>query len=77
MLTRHGASGEIAAASLHVAVFSPTGELRFERTGGLVVLQKLVEPEDDHHLELSVVLRRDAFADPAPLREGIAATFAQ
>jgi hypothetical protein len=75
VLTRSGGSGEIAAASLHVAVFSADGALRFERTGGLVVVQKLVEPQDEHHLELQLVPRRDAFADPAPLRAGIAATF--
>jgi hypothetical protein len=76
VLTRNGASGEIAAVSLHVAVFSPSGELRFERMGGLVVLQRLLESHDEHHPELSVVPRPDAFADPAPLRAGIAATFA-
>jgi hypothetical protein len=76
VLTRHGANGEIGAASLHVAVFSSSGELRFERIGGLVLLQRLVQPQDDHHLELSVVPRTDAFAHPKPLREGIAATFA-
>ena len=74
VLTRNGATGEIAAASLHVAVLSPSGELRFERTGGLVVLQRLVKPQDEHHLELSAIPRSDAFADPQALREGIAAT---
>jgi hypothetical protein len=76
VLTRSGATGRIAAASLHVAVFSPGGELRFERMHGLVLLQELVPPQDEDHLELSVVTRTDAFADPVPLRDGIAATFA-
>ena len=76
VLTRYGATGEIAAASLHVAVLSPSGELRFERMGGLVVLQDLVAPRNERDIELSVVPRRDAFAAPAPLRERIMATFA-
>ena len=34
-----GMRGELAAASLHVAVLSPDGELRFEGAGGLALLQ--------------------------------------
>jgi hypothetical protein len=75
-LNRHGASGELAAASLHIAVLSPRGELRYEGTGGLVLLQELAEPKkrrDD--VELTVVMRKHPFAAPDQLREGIGAAF--
>jgi hypothetical protein len=75
-LNRHGASGELAAASLHIAVFSPEGEMRHEGRGGLVLLQELAEPRkktDD--VELVVVMRREPFAAPDLLREGIGAAF--
>src|SRR5260370_233192 len=44
-LNRHGASGELAATSLHIAVLSPQGELRYQGRGGLVLLQELVRPQ--------------------------------
>ena len=69
---RQGVTGEIAAASLHVAVVSPAGELRFEGAGGLEVLQRLVEGRD---AELERVARSDAWQDPKPLREGVALAF--
>ena len=74
-LTRHGAKGELGAASLHVAVLSPEGELGFQGTGGLVLLQKLVSPVDKEDLELSVVMREEPFAAAAQLRQGIAQAF--
>jgi len=74
-VNRHGARGELAAASLHVAVLSAEGELRFQGTGGLVLLQELAAPRERDDLELSVVMRKDPFADAALLRHGIAAAF--
>ena len=41
------------AASLHVAVFSPTGELIHEGTGGLVLLQELAPPARRDEIELT------------------------
>ena len=73
---RDGASGELAAASLHIAALSPRGELRYEGRGGLVLLQELVEPwKQTNDIEFTVVLRKDPFAAPDELREGIAAAF--
>ena len=74
-LSRYGANGELAAASLHIAAMSPRGELRHEGTGGLVLLQEIVEPRDKSGVELTTVLRRDPFAAADQLREGIAAAF--
>ena len=68
-----GVRGEIAAASLHVAVLSPDGELRFEGAGGLSVLQRL-EPSE-RSTEVDVAMREDAFDDSAELREGVEAAF--
>ena len=48
-----GVRGEIAAASLHVAVLSPDGELRFEGAGGLSLLQEL-EPGGARHINVQV-----------------------
>jgi hypothetical protein len=71
-----GVRGEIAAASLHVAVLTPNGELRFEGAGGLSVLQQLDEAKDARGGEqLAVELRQDAFADASELREGVEAAF--
>jgi hypothetical protein len=71
-----GVRGQIAAASLHVAVLSPDGELRFEGAGGLSVLQQLDADRDVRgDKEVSVALRPDAFADTSELREGIEAAF--
>jgi hypothetical protein len=71
---RDGASGELAAASLHIAVFSPRGEFRYQGIGGLVLLQKLVEPRKRKGgVELTAVMRSDAFTAPDELHEGIGA----
>lgn len=75
-INREGGTGELAAASLHVAVLSSRGELRYEGTGGLVLLQELVartNKRDD--VELAAVMRKDAFAAPDQLSEGIGAAF--
>ena len=78
-LSRSGGTGELAAASLHVAVVSPTGELVYQGTGGLVLLQELIVPQKrkskEKDAELTAVMRNDAFADPNQLREGIRAAF--
>ena len=68
-----GVRGEIAAASLHVAVLTPDGELRFEGAGGLSLLQQL--QSDGESAEVDVAMRENAFADSAELREGIEAAF--
>jgi len=73
-----GVRGEIAAASLHVAVLSPDGELRFEGAGGLSLLQQLDENGDaakGSSTQVAVEMRQDAFADPGELREGVEAAF--
>ncbi len=70
-----GVRGEIAAASLHVAVLSPDGELRFEGAGGLSVLQQLDELQHVRGDQVAVELRQDAFADAGELREGVEAAF--
>jgi hypothetical protein len=71
-----GVRGEIAAASLHVAVLSPDGALRFEGAGGLAVLQRLDETKDVRgDSQIGVELRENAFADASELREGIEAAF--
>jgi hypothetical protein len=67
--------GEIAAASLHVAVLSPDGELRFEGAGGLSLLQQLEPGNAREDEDVAVELREDAFSDPVELREGVEAAF--
>jgi hypothetical protein len=74
---RHGAQGELAAASLHVAVFSSTGELIHEGTGGLVLLQELAPPAKSDEIELTTVMRKNPFEAPDQLREGIAVAFGE
>jgi hypothetical protein len=76
VVTNQGVRGQIAAASVHVAVLSPKGELRFEGAGGLAVLQQLdAGPELRGDKGLAVELRPDAFADASELREGIEVAF--
>ena len=72
-----GVRGEIAAASLHVAVLSPDGSLRFEGAGGLALLQELEKDRDAAKggMQVAVGLRQDAFSDPSELREGVEAAF--
>jgi hypothetical protein len=74
-LNRHGATGELAAASLHIAVLNPKGELRYEGRGGLVLLEELAVPAKRSEIELTKVMRKDPFAAPDQLREGIQAAF--
>ena len=74
-LARHGGTGELAAASLHIAVVSANGDLRYEGRGGLVLLQELTPPENANGREFVTVMRKDAFAAPDQLREGIEAAF--
>jgi hypothetical protein len=68
-----GVRGEIAAASLHVAVLSPDGELRFEGAGGLALLQQIQPSEESSEVDLA--MRENAFSDAAELREGVEAAF--
>jgi hypothetical protein len=76
MLASQGVRGKIAAASLHVAVLSPDGELRFEGAGGLSVLQQIGPQEKaSGSPQVALELRPDAFADASELREGIEAAF--
>jgi hypothetical protein len=74
-LQRRGGNGELAAASLHVAVFAPSGELRYEGRGGLVLLQELAAPRRGDDIEFSTVMRQNPFDAPDQLREGIEAAF--
>lgn len=76
-LSRSGATGELAAVSLHVALFSADGVLRFEGKGGLALLQQIKAATIDDGSELRVAARPDAFANAADLHEGIAAAFEQ
>jgi hypothetical protein len=78
-LRRDGATGELAAASLHIAVVSPRGDLRYEGRGGLVLLQELTPPtvEEEKGVQFITVMRKDPFAAPDQLREGIQAAFRQ
>jgi hypothetical protein len=76
-INREGVHGQLAAASLHVAVLSPAGELIHEGTGGLVLLQELRQSEDSEDLEIRIVMRRDPFEAPDQLREGIEVAFGQ
>lgn len=75
LVSREGLSGEIAAASLHVAVLDSDGELRFEGAGGLTVLQEVVQGETRGDAKLAVAMRDDAFTDEEELREGIEVAF--
>jgi hypothetical protein len=75
VVSRDGLTGEIAAASLHVAVLDSDGKLRFEGAGGLTLLQKLVQGEKWGDAKLGVASRDDAFANVEELREGIVAAF--
>jgi hypothetical protein len=72
-----GVRGEIAAASLHVAVLSPSGDLRFEGAGGLALLQELEDGSAAAKAgaKVAVEMREDAFADRSELREGIETAF--
>lgn len=74
-VTSGGVHGALGAASLHVAVFSPEGELRFEGAGGLTLLQRVEMSENDGLRELRVAEQTAAFSDPDALREGIEAAF--
>jgi hypothetical protein len=73
-MTVMGVRGEIAAASLHVAVLSPDGELRFEGAGGLSLLQR-VRTDGSAKDDIDVTMRENAFGDSAELREGVEAAF--
>jgi hypothetical protein len=77
LITSAGVRGEIAAASLHVAVLSSDGDLRFEGAGGLALLQELDKDGDvaKGGKQVAVELRQDAFADPGELREGVEVAF--
>jgi hypothetical protein len=72
LVYRDGVRGDLAAASLHVAVLSPDGELRFEGAGGLALLQELASNDA---ADVGVAMRSDAFDDAKELREGIEAAF--
>jgi hypothetical protein len=77
LISSAGVRGEIAAASLHVAVLTSDGDLRFEGAGGLSLLQELDENRAAAKggTQVAVELRQDAFADPSELREGVEVAF--
>jgi len=72
-----GGRGSLEAASLHVAVLSPEGEIRFEGAGGIALLQDLTLVEDGGGNELRATARATPFVDSDALREGVQAAFAQ
>jgi len=73
LASRDGIRGDLAAASLHVAVLRSDGSLRFEGTGGLALLQDVVRSARDP--ELVAKLRQGAFEDGTALRRGVEAAF--
>jgi hypothetical protein len=75
LVSREGLTGEIAAASLHVAVLDDGGELRFEGAGGLALLQDVVQGETRGDAKLAVTMKVDAFTNEEELREGIEGAF--
>ena len=75
LVSREGLTGEIAAASLHVAVLDGQGELRFEGAGGLALLQDVVQGETRGDAQLAVTMKDEAFTDSEELREGIETAF--
>jgi hypothetical protein len=75
LVSREGLIGEIAAASLHVAVLDGDGALRFEGAGGLTLLQEVVQGKTRGDAQLAVTMRDDAFTDTEELREGIQVAF--
>ena len=76
MLTARGDRRVAAASAAHRGVVAQS-ELRYEGTGGLVLLHELVAPQkkkrDD--VQIIAVIRKDPFAAPDQLREGIGAAF--
>lgn len=72
-ITSQGGTGELAAASLHVAIFEPGGELRYEGTGGLTLLQEVVQSDGRSKNALETRFRSKPFGDVALLRKGISA----
>ena len=77
IITTRGANGELRAASLHVAVLSPDGELRFEGAGGLALLQRVEVRMDGRSNQFAVADRQKPFDDADALRRGIEAAFAK
>jgi len=71
----NGIRGRIGAASLHVAVLSADGELRYEGAGGLAVLQRPVLRQSNRGNGLEMAVRSEAFQDRKELREGIETAF--
>jgi hypothetical protein len=74
-VVRVDARGSLEAASLHVAVLSPDGELRFEGAGGIALLEELALADDPDEAALRTREESDPFADPDALREGVRVAF--
>ncbi|MEM7410218.1 MAG: hypothetical protein AAF430_08300 [Myxococcota bacterium] len=72
VVAQRGVNGELAAASLHVAILQSDGQLFFEGTGGLALLQEI---KPDTRDEIAATLRDDAFDDDRALREGVEVAF--
>lgn len=71
-----GYRGDIAAASLYVAILAADGEPLYEGLGGLDVIQEIARVPRTHDApEWTLEPRRDAFADAAGLRDGIERAF--
>jgi hypothetical protein len=73
----NGYRGNIAAASLYVALFAPDGEPLYEGLAGLDLIQQ-IEPVAGGPLRpprYALAPRQDSFADASRLREGIERAF--
>jgi len=73
----HGGTGELAAASLHVAIFEPGGDMRFEGAGGLSLLHDVKRAEGDGSSAFEMARRENPFDDSGELREGISTAFSR
>lgn len=74
-LAVNGIRGNIGAVSLHVAVLTPEGELRFEGTGGLALLQRPALTPEEGGNGVRLTPKSEPFDDRNALREGIESAF--
>lgn len=72
-----GYRGELAAASLHVAVLAPDGRIVHEGIGGLALVQELDARASGRRQPWVFQAREAPFADAAELRRGVEVAFAR
>lgn len=70
-----GYTGNIAAASLHVAVLTAAGEPVHQGLGGLALIQALRHDDARPHDAWALGPREQPFDDPDALREGVRVAF--